>query len=120
MLDTALDSGIIEERFWEMTFAEIERAVNSYARVQKIKAKEQATYDYILANLIAKGVSKALGDKSEYPSIHEVYTGLFEDVIEERRAKAEEQRINLSALRFKQFAQTYNDSLKNKGVASDK
>ena len=116
MLDTALDYGITEEKFWDMTFAEIERAIKSANRVRKLQAQEQATYDYILANLITKGVSKVLGDKGSYPSIEEAYPGVFDDVI----AKAEEHRMNLSALRFKQFAQSYNSNFKNKEVANDK
>ena len=73
-----------------------------------------------MANLIAKGVSKVLVDKSSYPSIEEAYPGVFDDIIAEKKAKMEEQRMNLSALRFKQFAQSYNSNLKNKEVANDK
>lgn len=120
MLDNALDFGITEERFWDMTFAEIQREVNSKIRNQKQQAKEKATYDYILANLIAKGVSKALGDKSKYPSIEEAYPGIFDEVVAEQKAKVEERKMNLSALRFKQFAQSYNNNFKNKEVANDK
>lgn len=36
MLDKALDYGITEEQFWDMTFAEIERAVNSKVRILKL------------------------------------------------------------------------------------
>lgn len=120
MLNNALDYGITEEQFWDMTFAEIERAVNSKVRVLKLQAREKATYDYILAQLIAKGVGRALGDKSDYPTMEEAYPGVFDEVVEERKAKAQEQRMNLSALRFKQFAQSYNNNLKNKEVANDK
>lgn len=119
MLDIALDYGITERDFWEMTIAEIQRAVDSAIRVHKIEAQERAVYDYTLANLITRGVSKVLGDKSDYPKLEEVYPSLFDDVVEERRAKAEEQKMNLSALRFKQFAQSYNNNFKNKEVAKD-
>ena len=40
MLDTALDYGITEEKFWDMTFAEIERAIKSANRVRKLQAQE--------------------------------------------------------------------------------
>lgn len=118
MLDTALDYGITEERFWEMTIAEIQRATESMVRVRKMEAQEKASYCYILANLIAKGVSKVLGDKSDYPTIEEVFPSLFADTVLEREAASEEQRMNLSALRFKQFAQSYNKKLKNKEVSN--
>ena len=120
MLDRALDYGITEHEFWDMTIAEIHRAVDSKIRVRKQDLQEKAYFDYTLANLIAKGVSKVLGDKSEYPAIEQVYTTIFEDVIEERKEALEKKKIDLSALRFKQFAQTYNSNLKNKEVASDK
>ena len=120
MLDDALDCGITEDQFWDMTFAEIERASESKARVLKKQAQEKATYDYILAQLITKGVSRVLGDKSNFPTLEEAYPGVFDDVAAETQAKIEEQRMNLSALRFKQFAQSYNSNLKNKEVANDK
>lgn len=110
MLDNALDYGITEERFWDMTFAEIERAVNSVIRTKKIEAQEKASGDYVLAHLIVKGVSKILGDKSDYPTLEEAYPGLFKELIEARQAKIEEQKMTLSALRFKQFAQSFNDN----------
>ncbi len=120
MLDNALDYEITEDQFWDMTFAELERAVSSKIRLQKVRAQEKATYDYILAQLITKGVSRVLGDKSNYPSLEEAYPGIFDEIVEERKAKAQEQKMNLSALRFKQFAQSYNNNLKNKEVANDK
>lgn len=103
-----------------MTIAEIQRAVKSSIRVQKLQSQEKATYDYTLAMLIVRGVSKVLGDKSEYPTIEKAYPGVFDDVIAETEAQLEEQRMNLSALRFKQFAQSYNSNFKNKEVANDK
>lgn len=51
-LETALDEGIKEQEFWNMTLAEVIRAVESNRRVYKQKAQEKASYDYILADLI--------------------------------------------------------------------
>lgn len=119
-LDNALDYGITEERFWDMTLAEINRAVKSAVRVKKLETREKASFDYLLANLIVKGVSQVLGDKSAYPTIEEAYPGVFDEVIEERKEKIQEQKMNLSALRFKQFANFHNNNLKNKEVANDK
>lgn len=116
MLENALDYGISEFSFWDMTYAEIERAVASKVRVMKQEAQERATYNYILANLIVKGVSNVLGDKSQYPTLEEAYPGVFDDIAEKTKAKVEEQKINLSALRFRQFAQSYNSKMKNKEV----
>ena len=120
MLESALDYGITEADFWEMTYAEIHRAVASKTRLLKIQKQEEATYHYILANLITKGVARVLGDKTNYPTLEEAYPGLFDEIAEEQKAKVQEQKMNLSALRFKQFAQSYNSRLKDKEVASDK
>lgn len=121
MLERTLDYGITEERFWEMTIAEIQRAVESAIRVKQIEAKERASFDYILAGLVVRGVSNVLGGKGNYPSLEEAYPGVFDDVVEEKQALIEEQKMNLSALRFKLFAQSFNDNLRRKeGVKEDK
>jgi hypothetical protein len=120
MLESALDYGITEDHFWSMTYAEINRAVDSKVRIMKRETQERATYDYIQANLIVKGVARVLGDKGDYPTLEQAYPGVFDDIAEERKAKAQEQKMNLSALRFKHFANSYNERLKNKEVAIDK
>lgn len=103
-----------------MTLGEIRRATKSKAKMMKIEAQERASYDYILASLIVKGFSKVMGGDCEYPSLEDAYAGLFKDseAIVEKQNKIEEQKINLSVLRFKQFANFHND--KYKEVASDK
>lgn len=81
-----------------------------------LEAKEKASYDYILASLIVKGVSITLGDKTPFPTIQEAYPGVFDDVVKEQEDKIQQQKIELSTLRFRQFAQSYNDRFKNKEV----
>ena len=120
MLDTALDWGLTEQAFWDMTIAEIKRMVESRQRVQKVEAQEKAYFDYTLAILMAKGVARAMGDKNSYPTMEEAYPHLFAEIAAKQQAEVEEQKIILSALRFKQFAQSYNKSFKNKEVANDK
>lgn len=116
MLLSALDYGITELDFWEMTPAEVKRAVDSKVRVMKIQAQEKASYDYLQAQLIVKGVSIVLGSKESFPPIEEVYPSLFVEVIEAQQEKIRQQKMNLSAARFKQFAQSYNSKLKDKEV----
>ena len=116
ILENALDCDIKELEFWEMTPGEVIRAIQSKNRVNKVEAQERATYDYLLASLIVKGVSITLGSKDKFPPIEEVYTGVFDELVEKRKAKIEQQKTNLSALRFKQFAQSYNSKFKNKEV----
>lgn len=112
----ALDSGIRELDYWEMTIGEVVRQIESNNRMEKLQAQEKASYDYILASLIVRGVSITLGSKDTFPPIEEVYSGLFTERILEQQEKAEENRITLSVLRFRQFAQSYNNAYKNKEV----
>lgn len=108
LLPLALDIGIKEYEFWEMTIAEVNRAIESFNRVQMEEAKQRAANDYILANLITKGVGITLGSKQSFPTIEEVYPELFKDKKQEEEQRIQEQKTNLSTLRFLQFAQSYN------------
>ena len=89
-----------------MTIAELERAVNSYRRVKLAEARQKANFDYTLADLIGRSISRIYSDSAYLPDISEVYPSLFdaEKVEEEKQQKKDE----LSALRFKQFAQMHN------------
>ena len=100
-----------------MTLAELERAIDSKKRVYKQQAQEKASYDYILADLIGKSISRIYSSSNEYPSIERVYPTLFDtEQIEEARA---EKQAELSAIRFKQFADSFNSRF-DKEVAIDK
>lgn len=103
-----------------MTVGEVNRAIESNNRITKIKAQEKASYDYILAGLIGKYVSLILTGKGSSPKINEVYPGIFDDIVKEQEEAAEQQRMNLSALRFRQFAQSYNNNFSQGGAKEDK
>lgn len=109
-LEVALDYGVVERDYWEMTISELIRLVASRKRVIEIEAKEKATFDYVLADLIGRSVARVNSSVNRYPTIAEAYPSLFdsEEVEEEMQAKKDE----LSALRFKQFAQSYNNRRK--------
>jgi hypothetical protein len=95
-----------------MTIAELERLIESKKRVKAQRDREKASFDYILADLIGISVSRAYSSSNKFPELHEVYPTLFDS--EEIQEKKQEQLDELSALRFKQFAQAYS---KNKEVA---
>ena len=105
-LEVALDMGISECDFWNMTIAELDRAVNSKRRINRMKAQEQASFDYILADLIGRSIARIYGSSNKLPEISEAYPSLFatEEIEEKKAAKKDE----LSALRFKQFANSFN------------
>lgn len=93
-----------------MTIAELNRAVESKKRCQKREAQEKASFDYILADLIGRSVARIHSSSNQLPKIYEVYPGLFEGV--EVEDKIQEKKDELSALRFKQFADSYNNKFK--------
>lgn len=83
-----------------MTIAEVIRAVEAKQKVEKLDLKQKAIYDYKLANLIAIGFSGKL------PDIWEMYPTLFDS--EEEIQKREQKQAELSALRFINFAESFN------------
>lgn len=93
-----------------MTPAEVTRAINSRKRVMKVEAQERATYDYILADLVGKSIARIYSSSATYPDLASVYPSLFDSP--EIEQKRQEKKNELSALRFKQFAQSYNDKFK--------
>lgn len=102
--------GIPEQDFWNLTLAELERALLSKKRQLLQQQQETASFHYILADLIGKSVSRIYHSANNLPTIQEVYPTLFNSKeIEEKRA---EKQAELSALRFKQFAQSYNKNFK--------
>lgn len=115
-LDNALDYGISELDFWNMTLAELTRAIDSKKRVQQQEAREKACYDYILADLIGRSVGRLYSSSGKLPELHEAYPGIFD--IQEIEEKKQAQQAELSAIRFKQFAKFHNDRFKE--VANDK
>ena len=96
-----------------MTFAELERAMNSRRRVEKVRGQERASFDYILADLIGKSVSRIHSSSNKMPDIADAYPSLFN--IEEFQEQRAEKQAELSALRFKLFAQSFNQRFSQGG-----
>lgn len=96
-----------------MSIAEIERAIASKKRVMKREAQEKASFDYILADLIGRSVGRIYSSSTTIPEIAAVYPSLFDNQeIEDQRAA---KKAELSALRFKQFAESFNKKFKKEG-----
>lgn len=105
-MENALDLDITERDFWDMTLIELERVMASKKRQLIQKQQETASFHYILADLIGKSVSRIYNSANTLPTIQEVYPTLFDS--QEIEQKKIEKKAELSALRFKQFAQSYN------------
>ena len=107
--------GITENEFWDMTLAELSRAIASKKRLMKVQAQERASFDYILADLIGRSIGRIYSSSTKIPSLAEVYPSLFDaQEIEEKRAV---KKAELSALRFKQFADSFNKKFNEEGLS---
>ncbi len=89
-----------------MTLAEVIRAIESHNRVKRAESQEKASFDYLLADLIGRSVSRIYGSSNKMPQLYECYPSLFdaENIETQRKQKKDE----LSAIRFRQFANAYN------------
>lgn len=85
----------------------------SKQRVYKQQLQEKASMDYMLADLIGRSVARIYNANGKMPELSEAYPTLFNSKeIEEKKA---EKQAELSALRFKQFAASYNQRFKEVG-----
>lgn len=89
-----------------MTLLEVDRALKSYERVKRREAQEKASYDYILADLIGRSVARVYHSTNKIPPIYEAYPSLFDN--EEMQEKQQQKKDDLSALRFRKFANAFN------------
>lgn len=99
-----------------MTIAELERAIDSKKRLYISTTKEKAAFDYTLAELIGRSVARIYSSTTKMPDISEVYPTLFDS--QEIQEQKTQKKAELSALRFKQFATSFNSKF-NKEEAKD-
>lgn len=103
-----------------MTLGEIKRAIESKIRIEKHEAQQKALLDYIQADLIGRSVGRFLvGGEVEYPTPEEAYSSLFEDKAKIKEEEKVKKLDELSALRFRQYADFHNKKI-NKEVANSK
>lgn len=100
-----------------MTLAEVNRHIQSRNRVYKLGQQEIASHNYILADLIGRSVARIYSSSNHMPEIYEAYPTLFDSkTLEEKKA---EQKAELSALRFKQFAASFNKKFKEEAKTNE-
>ncbi len=107
MLDNALEGGLSEHEFWNMTIGELDRFKDSKKRQEEHRRKERATMDYALALLIGRAVAGS-SEENPFPELYEVYPTLFFEEHKRREETEADRRTELSALRFIQFAESFN------------
>ena len=93
-----------------MTIAEVERFLESRIRVQKREEERKASFDYILADLVGRSIARVYNSANKMPTLSEAYPSLFDKAEEAERIQAH--KDELSAARFRQFAQNANKRFK--------
>ena len=93
-----------------MTLAELTREIDSKKRQQIERAREKASFDYILADLIGRSIARIHSSSNKLPTLAETYPSLF--VATEIEEEIQKKKDELSAARFKQFAASFNTKLK--------
>lgn len=96
-----------------MTLGEVERAIESKKRVHLAELKERATMDYILGDLIGRSIARIHSSAARYPDINTAYPALFND--EEVQEAQQQRKDELSAIRFRQFTQSFNKRFEEAG-----
>lgn len=92
-----------------MTLAEIER----YCEGATWRLKQQAQFDYSLADLIGASIGRLFSKDAEYPTIYQVYPHLFEEeqVPEEETVQSDVATTN-SINNFLAFAMKHNAKMR--------
>lgn len=76
----------------------------------ELEDRKRASFDYLLADLIGRSISRLYSSSGKMPSLSEAYPSLFNK--EEEAEVIQNKKKELSALRFKQFANSYNKRFK--------
>lgn len=113
LLQPAINFGLSEAEFWDMTKAEIERYLEG--AVWRLKLKAQ--FDYSLADLMGASIARVFSGEAEYPTLYQAYKNLFaEEAEEQMKEEAEaEALMTKSQNNFLAFAMKHNARMK-KGV----
>lgn len=96
-----------------MTFAELDRAIDSYKRVKERQDKEKASFDYVLADLIGRSIARVYNSSNKMPTVSEAYPNIFSE--QEENEAIQKKKDELSIIRFKQFAQFHNKRFEEVG-----
>lgn len=93
-----------------MSFAEIDRAIDSKIRVMNIERKNQAILIYNLADLIGYSTARIHNKSNKMPTLEEVFPSLFNT--EERRAEKEQLEANRFATQLKAYSISHNNKVR--------
>ena len=73
-----------------------------------MQAKERASFDYILADLMGYSFARTQHSANKMPTLQEAYPKLFATEAQETEQEQAKTKLELSAIRFRQFANAHN------------
>lgn len=114
-LQPSINLGLDEEKFWNMTLAEVGRYIDGAIW----RMQQKAQFDYALANLCGLSSARMMSSEVTFPTIEEAYPNLFkkeEVTVEVQEDIATQNSIN----RFMQFAMKHNNNMKRKEEGDQK
>ena len=82
-----------------------------------MEQQEIASHNYILADLIGRSVARVYSSSNTMPEVYEAYPTLFDS--KEMEEKKAEKKAELSAIRFKQFAASFNKKFKEEANTNE-
>ena len=89
-----------------MTLAEVERYLESRLRVREDEERRRANFDYILADLIGRSVSRVYNSSNKMPHIYDAYPSLFNKELLQQQEQ--ERKAMAFAANLRQFALQHN------------
>lgn len=115
----AVDCGIKPGEFWEYSLEEVRDLMESYARKERRRMKEEISSRFELADLLGIHMQKLFDDKNEItlPHVWDAYPELFADerrMFEERQKAVELERARESR---REYAERYNEMRRQRGLS---
>lgn len=109
LLQPAINCGLSESDFWNMTKIEVER----YLEGANWRMKVQAQFYYSLADLIGVSCARIMSKDVEFPTIEQVYPNLYSEAPGQEQEVIEEQKdMTASVNNFLAFAMKHNAQIR--------
>lgn len=95
--------------YWDMTYGEINAAINAYSKNREVELREKAVIAYHQANQIGHIVGIMVGSKQSEKAIFEAYPGFFPDleqksILEQAKTESQQQHWQIMKERIEAYA----------------
>lgn len=110
-----MDCAIRPDDFWGYSLGEVRDLMESHARMEKIKAKNEIAARYELADLIGLYIQLPYDDKKtiQIPRAWDAYPGLFADEKREFEERREAEALERARASRREYAKRHNRMRRN-------